>query len=127
MSHGDHRSKVTHKRAPATMPAPPAIAAQGRLYAIDYGSFRNVCCDEENGAAVLRGCVPSWYLKQLAQEVVRRTAGVTTIVNELDVAGLRKPAPSVSDPNSNKSSIHEQVPLHGCQQFLSDSSTADRR
>jgi osmotically-inducible protein OsmY len=43
-------------------------------------------CDYHEGALILRGDVPSYFLKQLAQEAVRGVEGVEEIVNRIQVA-----------------------------------------
>ena len=46
---------------------------------------RNLHLETERGRVTLRGQVGSYYLKQMAQEVVRHVDGVHEIANELDV------------------------------------------
>ncbi|MEX0729121.1 MAG: BON domain-containing protein [Planctomycetaceae bacterium] len=63
-----------------------ANAAQRHLQRKGRAAFSGVeCSADDEGAVILRGRVPSFYLKQLAQEVVRQTDGVSCIVNELEV------------------------------------------
>ena len=69
---------------------PPSDAAaaadiQQRLRASLYQALHDVRCEWMDGALVLRGRVPSFYFKQLAQEVVRKADGARPIVNELEV------------------------------------------
>ena len=40
---------------------------------------------------VLRGQVPSYYQKRIAQEIVRQLDGVVQLVNDIDVAGQAEP------------------------------------
>ena len=42
-------------------------------------------CTFRNDTLFLTGCVPSYYLKQLAQTAVRHIEGVRRIANELEV------------------------------------------
>jgi osmotically-inducible protein OsmY len=51
-----------------------------------YTTVRRVSCRYEAGALVLRGRLPSFYHKQLAQEAVADVQGVTRVVNETEVA-----------------------------------------
>lgn len=60
--------------------------ARGRLRSSPYASLRSLICDLEGGGLVLRGRLPSFHHKQLAQETVRRLAGVRHIINEIEVA-----------------------------------------
>jgi hypothetical protein len=49
-------------------------------------ALRRVSCEAKgDGLLVLRGCVPSYYLKQLAQSTVAHVKGVLAIANEIEV------------------------------------------
>jgi len=48
-----------------------------------YSSLRAVSCKLIDGVMVLRGEVPSYYLKQMAQEAVLRLEGVQKIDNQI--------------------------------------------
>jgi hypothetical protein len=50
-----------------------------------YLALKHVTCDCRDGVLVLRGCLPSYYLKQVAQEVVARLEGVEGVENEIKV------------------------------------------
>jgi hypothetical protein len=50
-----------------------------------YLALKNVTCDCRDGVLVLRGCLPSYYLKQVAQELVARLEGVEGLENEIQV------------------------------------------
>ena len=52
-----------------------------------YFAARSVDVRVDRGDVVLTGAVRSWYHKQMAQEAVRRVAGVEGVRNELCVAG----------------------------------------
>lgn len=66
------------------------------------GRFRNATrelqVESRSGVVTLRGCVPSYYQKQLLQESCWRVAGVVGLLNVLDVA-----------PDNSRS--HRPVPL----------------
>ncbi len=62
-------------------------AAQDRLHQSPHPALRQVSCECEQGVLVLRGRVPSYYCKQLAQEAVAQLEGVVQIVNEIQVVG----------------------------------------
>jgi osmotically-inducible protein OsmY len=51
-------------------------------------SRRKVQFEAQNGRVVLRGTVPTYYQKQMAQEALRRLDGVEHIENNLEVAWL---------------------------------------
>lgn len=59
--------------------------AQQRLRTSAYRPLRDVQCEERANTVVLRGQVSSFYYKQRAQEVVRKTDDACRIVNELEV------------------------------------------
>lgn len=60
-------------------------SAQIRLQQSPYFALRSVCCAFQEGVLILQGCLPSYYLKQLAQTVVGELEGVTAIVNQIEV------------------------------------------
>src|SRR5262245_36272645 len=68
-------------------PPEPGVAelAEGRLRSNSYLALKNVSCEYQEGRLILRGCLPTYYLKQLAQEVVARLDGVDLVVNQIDV------------------------------------------
>jgi osmotically-inducible protein OsmY len=69
------------------LPQELAAAARRRLQFTPYASLQNLSCEcNQHGVLVLRGQLPSFYHKQLAQEAVARLEGVTQVVNETTVA-----------------------------------------
>lgn len=62
-------------------------SAQSRLGSSPYAPLRSVTCDFREGVLTLRGRVSSYYLKQLAQSLVARVAGVEVVVNNIEVTG----------------------------------------
>lgn len=50
-----------------------------------YLALKNVRCDYHEGVLTLRGCLPTYYLKQIAQTTVARLEGVQRIVNQIEV------------------------------------------
>ncbi|MCC6127492.1 MAG: BON domain-containing protein [Pirellulales bacterium] len=50
-----------------------------------YHVLRTVSFSYEHGVLLLRGQLPTYFHKQLAQEAVRRINGVTRIVNQIEV------------------------------------------
>jgi osmotically-inducible protein OsmY len=59
--------------------------AEARLQESAYAALRGVCCEFSEGVLTLRGLVPRYYIKQLAQHLVGRVAGVVEIDNQLEV------------------------------------------
>lgn len=68
-------------------PPPHRITAlaQIRLQASPYPSIRRVFCMYDEGLLVLRGCLPTFFHKQVAQAAVADIDGVIQIVNQIDV------------------------------------------
>lgn len=56
-----------------------------RLRGSPYLALRNVGCAYSDGLLTLRGCLPTYYLKQMAQEVIVGVEGVRAIANEIEV------------------------------------------
>ena len=52
----------------------------------NYLALRRLNCEFHNGHLVLRGRVPTFYLKQVAQTLMRQLPQVRQIENRLDVA-----------------------------------------
>jgi len=69
--------------------SPPASditqTAECRLKAHCYLALRNISCEFLDGTLTLRGCLPTYYLKQMAQASVGEIEGVRRIVNEIEV------------------------------------------
>ena len=78
---GECRACNAHPNSPAQ---PPGVG-RGLPAAQPVSGLKNVACDCRDGLLVLRGCLPSYYLKQVAQEVVARLEGVQAIDNQIQV------------------------------------------
>ncbi|MHC4179738.1 MAG: BON domain-containing protein [Planctomycetota bacterium] len=61
-------------------------AATDRLRKTPYQALRALSCEYDRGVLFLRGQLPTFYQKQLAQEAVVGLAGVVQVVNETEVA-----------------------------------------
>lgn len=66
-------------------PIPRKELAEQCLRHNSYLALKNLSCDDHDGVVVLRGCLPSYYLKQVAQEVVAHLEGVERIDNQIEV------------------------------------------
>jgi osmotically-inducible protein OsmY len=72
----------------AASPTPPLLInelAERCLRRNAYLALKNVSCDYQSGVLALRGCLPSYYLKQVAQQVVAHLEGVQRIDNQIKV------------------------------------------
>ena len=65
--------------------------ARIRLQHSPYRALRRVTCEFTEGILLLRGCVPTYHYKQLAQVAVLGIAGVQRIVNEVEVESTLGP------------------------------------
>ncbi|MFC1597030.1 BON domain-containing protein [Planctomycetota bacterium] len=59
--------------------------AGARLRCSAYGDIRGVTCEFHEGVLTLRGRVPSYYMKQIAQSLVLGMEGAEEINNRLEV------------------------------------------
>ena len=53
-----------------------------------YLPVRDLTCEFHEGALIIRGRVPTYYLKQVAQTIAQKVAGVEEILNRVEVANL---------------------------------------
>ena len=60
--------------------------AANRLRGAGYTHLAQVACVFREGVLILRGRVPSFYLKQLAQSLVQPLDGVEQVDNRIEVA-----------------------------------------
>ncbi len=60
-------------------------AAQASLGQSGYAALSYICCDVHGDHVTLQGRLPTYHLKQLAQECVQRVVGVGRVVNEIAV------------------------------------------
>jgi len=78
-------------RSDANRPAPGGcpilLSVERRLWGSAYTALRRVCCEfqRESGVLHLRGAVRSYYLKQVAQELVVGIDGVRLVNNQINV------------------------------------------
>jgi hypothetical protein len=79
--------RASVERAAETCNPQPAITdlAERCLRSNPYLALKNISCDLLDGVLVLRGCLPTYYLKQIAQEVVGHLEGVKRIENQIQV------------------------------------------
>lgn len=79
------RTYSGHLDEKATQSARIADVARERLSGTSYQFLRFVDCCFQNGVLTLRGRVPSFYLKQMAQSLLANIEGVDRIDNRVDV------------------------------------------
>jgi osmotically-inducible protein OsmY len=73
---------------PSTSRLPPVVAreAHEQLGRSGYGALRDVTCIAIEGVLYLHGSLPSYYLKQVAQEVASTSKGVSRVINRIIVS-----------------------------------------
>ena len=59
--------------------------AETRLRRNGHIATQDISCNFHEGVLTLRGCVPSYYLKQIAQTVVMQLDGVEQVDNRIEV------------------------------------------
>jgi hypothetical protein len=68
-----------------------ATLAECRLRGNSYLVGTNISCTHQEGALVLSGCLPNYYLWRMAQDIVSEVAGTTQpVVNEIQVLSLHR-------------------------------------
>jgi hypothetical protein len=70
-------------------PAAAEDHARGLLRQTPYAALRGVSCECHAGQLILRGRLPSFFLKQMAQSAVARVPGVERVVNHIEVVPIR--------------------------------------
>lgn len=92
MGHQDLSGRTTGLST-ALRPAPAQQIAEGAENCLRHNSYlalKNVHCECAGGVLTLRGCLPTYYLKQMAQALVARLEGVQRIVNEIEVVAVAR-------------------------------------
>ena len=74
------------------------------LRAQTYPGMRSLSVDYSDGVVTLRGEVTTYYHKQVAQESVRRIAGIVTIINLVDVR-VAKPMTGFSQSSNQRNVV----------------------
>lgn len=75
----DQRSEL------GTVAAEALCEARRRLAASPYRCLRKIECDCEGDIILIRGELPSYFLKQLAQELLRELNGCSAVENRTEV------------------------------------------
>jgi osmotically-inducible protein OsmY len=65
--------------------ARPEELAERCLRSNSHTALKNISCEYRNGTLTLRGCVETYYLKQVAQAAVARLDGVERSDNQIRV------------------------------------------
>ena len=78
---------MTVETPPTEAPAPMDLVerAESRLRSNSYLALKNISCEFGDGVLTLRGCLPSYYLKQIAQETLAPFERIAHIDNQIAV------------------------------------------
>ena len=96
--HQDAIAALTRPNPFAALFQAIAEIAQAALRRSAYTELREVGCDYSGGILTLRGHVPTYHLKQLAQASVAEVPGVVEVHNQLEVTASRPPL----NPNTGR-------------------------
>jgi hypothetical protein len=69
----------------ASSPSIAGAAVEQRLRACPYWAVRQLVCHVDRSRVIVRGTVPSYYLKQVAEALVARATGPECIECDIDV------------------------------------------
>jgi osmotically-inducible protein OsmY len=64
------------------------MQAYRRLRSSSYRELQKIVCDFQADVLTLRGCVGSYFVKQMAFALVADVGGVAAVSNRLDVGGV---------------------------------------
>lgn len=64
---------------------PLATEAERILTESGYGDLRRLRCECHDGVVSIRGRLPSYFLKQMAQTLVSRLSGIRGVNNQIKV------------------------------------------
>jgi hypothetical protein len=91
--HGVDRNDTTNPHATSI-----DRRAEERLRRSSYLALRDVSCLASDGVVYLHGTLPTYYLKQLAQEIAAGVEGVHCVINRIEVFATLHEAPSSREP-----------------------------
>jgi hypothetical protein len=78
-------SQICAGASKAPVSPPDARALQHQLQSSPYWSVRQLICHVEQDRVVLRGTMPSFYLKQVAQSLAVKAVGVGRLCSDIEV------------------------------------------
>jgi len=68
-------------------------AAARLLEVSGYAALRQLQCEIIESTVIVRGFLPSYYLKQMAQTILQRLDGISTVMNLVEVRADNRPLP----------------------------------
>jgi len=88
-----HVKAPTPPRGPVEGGQRIRLCAEARLRRCGHLALYDVACDAYDGVVYLRGRLPSYHLRRLAQTVAGEAEGVRHVVNRIEVVVPSGPAP----------------------------------
>ena len=85
LSNRPDRDPAAPEACPTERATSVAEWTESRLRRNGYLALRNISCEHHEGVLTLWGRLPSYYLKQVAQEAVADHQGVRQIDNRIEV------------------------------------------
>lgn len=82
---------------PSSLRSHLAKRVQHHLHSLPYRALQNIICEDDGTQIILRGRVPSFYHKQLAQALVLSLTGFGPLANLIEVQGARSAEQAVPD------------------------------
>jgi hypothetical protein len=82
-------------------------AAEDLFRRSGYLALRDVSCVATGGELCLRGRLPSYYLKQVAQEIATSVAGPRRVINQIEISVPARRAPV----GSNRAQVRRTRPI----------------
>jgi osmotically-inducible protein OsmY len=89
--------------------SPVVEAAHRALQSSPYWAVRQVRCGFHEGQLTLHGHVPTFYLLQVAQELVCRLPGVEEVENRIVVDPECRTLPSAVEPSASPSKLSRRL------------------
>jgi len=85
MATTENNGRVTYGLTGSVIDTQPTAATtvQARFQRSPFLPLRKITCSLHGGVLLLRGRVPTYYLKQLAQTIGTSTEGVQQVINDL--------------------------------------------
>ena len=82
---------------------------EARFRRAGYLALRDVACDVRAGTVRLQGHLPTYYLKQVAQQVAGEVEGVRAVLNQIEVTTTVGSAPKANDRISTKTDRYDRT------------------
>ncbi len=69
----------------AASPSPSRMALEQQLRTSPYWAVRQLVCQIDRNRVIIRGTVPSYYLKQVAESLASKAVGLECVASYIDV------------------------------------------